>query len=45
LWSTKPEEIEAFLPAAKAASLPAANFWVWDQAGEARWDSIAAFVW
>lgn len=45
LWSTKPEQIEAFLPAAKAADLPAANFWCWDQAGQARWDAIAAFGW
>ncbi len=45
LWSTQPDQIAAFMPAVRAADLPAVNFWCWDQAGPERWQTVSDFQW
>lgn len=47
-FRSEPSEIRAFLDAARAHDLPAANFWSWDWAeanGPDLWEAIAAYDW
>jgi hypothetical protein len=48
-WRPSPEEIRAFLSAARQMALDGVNFWNWDYAGGAQggdlWQAVGAFDW